>query len=129
MPELIRLADRNPQLLASAIVGQVAQRAARDAGQLGLVLMPANGSNAEGIPLAAVAGSNLCQAAMRLAEWVKDGHGAPDDIARLILRIRATSKGSTPSKVCPRGRWIRQPSTARWSSQRVPGSHWSRAGR
>jgi hypothetical protein len=103
MPELIRLADRNPQLLASAIVGQVTARAARDAAVLGLVLKPANGSDGDDAIVLAVGGSNLFQAAKRLTEWAQGGRGAPDDIASLILYIRAQIDGIDPVRAVPTG--------------------------
>src|SRR5258707_4914636 len=93
MPDPIRLADSDPQRLALAIVGQVTQRAFRDARRLGLVLKTVDGrGEQDGVPFLVV-GSEIYRAALMLAEWAKAGRGDSAEIAAAILQVRADLEG------------------------------------
>ena len=94
MPQLLRLADLDPQRIAADVLNVVYDRVYRDTWRIGLVVRVAEAGQDEKSALAAaLARSEVFRAARVLAEWATSGRGQAAEIPALLRQVRADLDG------------------------------------
>jgi len=104
MPEPLRLADLDPQLIAADVMNVVYDRVYRDARRIGFIVqVPDTGQGEKHARATAVGGSEGFRAAHALAEWATSGRGQDAEIPALLRQVRADLEGIDAKKASTRG--------------------------
>jgi hypothetical protein len=104
MPELLRLADLNPRLIAADVLNVVCDRVYRDARRIGLSVGVADAGQDEKLAFATALGfSEVSRSAHALAEWATSGLGQAAEIPALLRHVRADLEGIDAKKASTRG--------------------------